>query len=223
MKKKINIFVIFMMILVIMPISISAEDVNAKKSAFLENDEIWHSLDELDTLDISETYSYEEIEKLFIDNGFNEAEIKRMVGEKPSLRASNTIVRYNLFKMDAYTYTSGISTYKLQPRITVGLEYYDSSTASPTRIVSLKGAHIYTGLAGKCVFSGTMIYELVAGNEFYYSFYGDIYKAGNISWSLGAEIGIGESASIKGEISSGDGFIKNVSEAGTYHSSGLQP
>ena len=186
------------------------------KENFFNNNEIWHNLDELDNLDYSETYSYEELEYMLKENGFSNKEIISMIGEENISRSSTTI-RYSLFRLETYTYNN---TYKLQPRITVGLEYSGNSV-SPDRIVSLKGGHVYTGDGAKCVFSGTMIYELEAGNSFYYSFYGDIYKEGDVNWSFGGEIGIGEKTSVQGQISNGSGFEKNVSESGRYYSSGL--
>lgn len=218
MKKTLTVIVSLFILMIMMPLSASLAE--TKNTNIKKTDEVWHTLDELDNLSYEETFSYEELRKMFEDDGFSDNEIRLFIGDEPLIESrSNTIVRYSLFKLDTYTYNS---VYKLQPRITVGLEYSSSTATSPTRIVSLKGAHIYTGLGTSCIFGGTMIYELEAGNSFYYSFYGDLYQSGDVNWSTGVEINIGDDASVSGQISNGSGFIKNISESGRYYSTGLQ-
>ncbi len=188
------------------------------------NELIWHDISELDSLPAEEAYSYDELMNKLVTNGYSYQEAKEIMGEKPVLTSSKakSQIKYSLFRMNVYSYKSGFKTYKLQARFSIGLEYINNS-ASPTRIKYIQAPHIYTGDGAKCVFTGNIFYKLTAGNSFYYNFYGDVYKAGSIQWSAGATIGLGKSASVTATISNGDGFVRNVSEAETYTSTGLKP
>lgn len=181
---------------------------------------VWHDISDLEHLSISETYTYDELHDLFIANGFTEEETIKYIGGRPLTRS--TSIRYTLLSMNLFKYPLEDGIYSAQARFTAGLEYIGSST-SPHRIVSLKGAHVYTGARSACSFSGTLDYTLVAGNEIYYSMYGDLYKRGTMNWSASIEIGIKGAASMTCTLSNGDGYLKNISESETYHAGGLEP
>lgn len=188
-----------------------------------ENELIWHDIADLESLPISETYTYDELENLFIANGYSEEEITKYIG--PKLLTRGTSVRYALMQMHRYYYTTQSLDFIVQARFTAGLEYADGAT-SPSRIVSLEGAHMYTGASGllnQCSFSGNIFYRLAAGNEFYYNFYGDLYKVGTMNVSASVTVGISEAATATITLSNGDGYLLNVSEAETYHAEGLNP
>lgn len=197
------------------------DSVQAKEIQSFErqsNGLIWHDISELGSISKEDTYTYDEMLNHLINNGYSYKEAKGLMGERKKSSRASTEIRYSLFRLKTYSYGS----YKLQPRFNVGLEY-TKGIAAPNRIVSLQAAHIYTGDGAKCVFAGTIFYKLEAGNSFYYNFYGDIYKRGNINWSIGATVGVEETGSVSATISNGDDFYKNVSEAGRYTSAGLRP
>lgn len=196
--------------------------IQAKETQSFESqseDLIWHDISELDSISKEDTYTYDELLNLLITNGYSYKEAKKMMGKKKLSTRASTEIRYSLFRLKTYTY-GGL--YKLQPRFNVGLEYTKGISA-PNRIVSLQAAHIYTGDGAQCVFTGKIFYKLEAGNSFYYNFYGDIYKKGNINWSIGATVGVGETGNVSATISNGSNFYRNVSEAGRYTSAGLIP
>lgn len=181
---------------------------------------VWHDVDEIATMPYSETYSYEELKQSLLYHGYSPTETAQIIGEKPATTRAAGAIRYNLMYLNTYNYGG----YKLQARFTAGLYYEDGNpVGQPDKIVSLEGAHIYTGSGSKCVFNGTIFYRLEAGNRFYYNFYGDIYKAGQMQWNTSISVGIKQAASVSASFSNGDGFVKNVSESETYRNSTLKP
>lgn len=157
------------------------------------------------------TIYYTELTEHLAGAGLTQAEITNFIGERPKETRAATEVRYGLFKMNNFTYSSG--KYILEPRFSVGLEYTIGSY-SPNRIVSLGGAHIFTG---------TIYYKLISGNSFYYSFYGDVYKTATTTVGGGLTIGIGENSSINFNASSTSNYLMNVSRSETYESAGMLP
>lgn len=185
------------------------------------NDLVWHDVSDLDTLSIDQTYTYEEMVEYLSNEGYSKKEIIEEFGLSENNLERGTDVHYTLVKMKVFQYKAGLfSTYDLQVRFTVGLQY-SGTNVSPDKMVSLGGAHIYTGYGELCKFAGEIYYKLVAGNEIYYSFYGDIFESGTVNWSVSAKIGIGEDASVEGNISNGNGHKYNVSESETSISAGL--
>ncbi len=208
-----------LMLLIVLPTKVLAEEEEDLPSS---TEIVYHEISELDTLPISETYSYMDLVKILKEDGYSESQINELI-KTPNLllsysSSSPIFVRYGLFRMNEFHYSGG---YVLQARFSVGLEY--SGSDSPDRIVSLGGAHIYTGAGANCIFSGDIFYQLNSGNSFYYNFYGNMYKAGYVNWGGGIKIGVGQNATIHGEIASGDHYIRNVSETETYYAAGLQP
>ncbi len=123
-------------------------------------------------------------------------------------------LRYSLLGFD--TSTTSIY-YKTQFRASAGMIFYPDNNGvftNPSSIETLEAAHIYTGAGSKCIFGGTIYFKLVNYNTVYWSYYGDLYKAGQVSWTVGGSIGVGKGASINGSISNGSGFIKNISYSG---------
>lgn len=220
--KKIFSLVISALLIVTLSFPVLAQDTYPSTNSSVQDNLVWHDISELETLPYDQTFSYDEMASLLLSHGFSMYDATQMIGEKQPVTYGNTEVRYSLMRMNTFEYKEWFSTYKLQARFTVGLEYVKGAY-SPTKLVSLQGSHVYTGDGSKCVFSGTIEYKLVSGNSFYYNFYGDIYKKGTVNWSVGTTVGIGENSSITATISNGDGFVKNVSETETYKSSGLEP
>lgn len=198
----------------------------------------YRSIQELDSLNIENTLTYEEMLEYLRLNSYSYSEIQAFQSKHQLLvqngTANNTSnftnsvlagtqIRYSLFAMTTYSYSYGLwDKCKVQARFSVGLEY-DIGASSPNRIVTLVGDHAYTGGGSPCVFTGDIFYRLEAGNRFYYNMFGNLYKQGYITWSLGGSIGIGQVATLHGSISNGNDFIKNISVAETYFSSGLEP
>lgn len=198
----------------------------------------YRSINELEFINYEDTMSYEEMLDFMKKSAYSESEISEFKYQNLKLSSnlrkdgnfnvslgvlSSTEVRYSLFYMNTYSYTHGfMQLCKVQARFSVGLEY-DVGASSPNRIVSLKGEHVYTGGGTKCMFSGTIFYQLEAGNRFYYSMYGNLYTGGSVNWSAGGAIGVGGNATLNATISNGTGFIRNISEAETYESSGMEP
>lgn len=182
---------------------------------------VWHDISELGTLPYDETYSYDEMFCILSDEGYSDNEIIEMLGTNTlnSRSGSDVEIRYAQFKMGENTFDN---VYILEARFSVGLEYRGNNYM-PDRIVSLGGAHVYTGAGADCVFTGDLYYELINGQSFYYNFYGDLYRAGTVSWEFGASVVIGEFFNIHGSISNGSGFIENVDVYDTYCSAALNP
>lgn len=188
----------------------------------------WVEFSDINDISFEDTYSYDELVNHFKDCGFSDEEILHYIGEQPSIRSST--VRYSLVKMTPYTYYLNLSNFSLQPRFTIGLEYI-SGNSSPDSIVSIEGGHIFTSdpdttdqnYFSNCSFSGTVLYKLVSGNEIYYNFYGDLYRAGSVQWSVGAKVSIGQTASVNASISNGNGYLSNLSEADSVIFAGLNP
>lgn len=181
------------------------------------------SYDEMLAHLISSDYSPEEI--LEFQNSYNQVAGKEYAQStlQTSSTFSGTEIRFSLFSMTTYSYKYGLwSTCKVQARFSVGLEY-DRGASSPNRIVSIAGQHAYTGAGDLCVFSGTIFYQLEAGNRFYYSLFGNLHKKGEVNRNVGVSIGVGSFASVSGSISNGGEFIRNISESETYLSLGLEP
>lgn len=189
-------------------------------------------IEQLSTIKYEDTLSYEEMLAYMNNNSSTSTKIAEFQENHQSLlesqitggstRASITPmgsqIRYSLFYMTTYTYSSC----NAQARFSVGLLWYDGDQ-SPDKIVSLAGEHVYTGGGINCIFSGSIFYQLEAGNRFYYSMYGNLYENGNVNWTAGGSIGIGGSATLNASISNGNGFLANISEAETYYSSGMNP
>lgn len=198
----------------------------------------YRSIDELENINYEDTMSYEEMLDFMKGNTYTDTEINDFQNQNKKLNSnlvnngelnvyvgvlSGTEIRYSLFYMTTYSYSHGfMQVCKVQARFSAGLEY-DIGASSPNRIVSLKGEHVYTGGGQKCMFSGTIFYELEAGNRFYYSMYGNLYTGGSVNWSAGGSVGVGGNATLNATISNGTGFIRNISEAETYESSGMEP
>lgn len=198
----------------------------------------FRSIQELDSLKIEDTLTYEEMLEYMRLNSYTYSEIQAFQGKHQLLLKNETVsdtfkimsstlsgteIRYSLVTMSTYSYNYGLwDKCKVQARFSAGLEY-DIGASSPNRIVTLAGEHAYTGGGSPCVFSGGIFYRLEAGNRFYYNMYGNLYKQGNVNWTLGGAVGIGQQATLNGSISNGNGFIKNISVTETYISSGLEP
>lgn len=91
---------------------------------------------------------------------------------------------------------------------------YTKGFPEPNRIVSLGGAHIFTG---------TIYYKLISGNSFYYSFYGDVYKTATTTVGGGVTVGIGENSSINFNASCTSNYLMYVSRSETYKSAAMRP
>lgn len=100
---------------------------------------------------------------------------------------------------------------------------YTIGFPEPNRIVSLGGAHIFTGKGEKCIFTGTIYYKLISGNSFYYSFYGDVYKTATTTVGGGVTVGIGENSSINFNASCTSNYLMYVSRSETYKSAAMRP
>lgn len=224
---------IFSLVLGIFCIISMSNPINANhilmKNSIIESTKkelVWHDINELETISYDETFSRDEFIEILSENGYNSKQINELIGEKTIETKADTEIRYSLFKMNVFNYHNGfngiISNYKLQARFSAGFEYYKGDY-SPNKVVSLGGAHVYTGDGKSCVFKGSIYYKLISGNSFYYNFYGDIYEKGSMNWAIGATLKIGESSTLTANVSNADGFVKNVSEAETWKGAGLQP
>lgn len=218
MIKKILSLVLTLVMVIAMGTTASAsemavESTETKTSNYSEvlDDLIWQESKDIDKIKKEDTYTYTELTEHLAGAGLTQAEITNFIGERPKETRAATEVRYGLFKMNNFTYSSG--KYILEPRFSVGLEYTIGSY-SPNRIVSLGGAHIFTG---------TIYYKLISGNSFYYSFYGDVYKTATTTVGGGLTIGIGENSSINFNASSTSNYLMNVSRSETYESAGMLP
>lgn len=171
------------------------------------------SVDDFDKITYEDTVSYEEMREYLVSIGAAEEEITDLDSSNSvMMRSSNGgQLRYSLLKLTKHTVNT---SYITQIRVTAGMMFYPNSNgdySNPRNIVNLEGAHVYTGDGAKSVFTGTIIIKLVNYNTIYYNFYGDLYKAGQVNWTIGGSVGIGGTASINGSISNGNGFIKNIS------------
>lgn len=227
MIKKILSLVLTLVMVIAMGTTASAsemavESTETKTSNYSEvlDDLIWQESKDIDKIKKEDTYTYTELTEHLAGAGLTQAEITNFIGERPKETRAATEVRYGLFKMNNFTYSSG--KYILEPRFSVGLEYTIGSY-SPNRIVSLGGAHIFTGKGENCIFTGTIYYKLISGNSFYYSFYGDVYKTATTTVGGGLTIGIGENSSINFNASSTSNYLMNVSRSETYESAGMLP
>lgn len=225
MVKKILSLVLTLVMVIAMGTTASAsemavESTETKTSNYSEvlDDLIWQESKDIDKIKKEDTYT--ELTEHLAGAGLTQAEITNFIGERPKETRAATEVRYGLFKMNNFTYSSG--KYILEPRFSVGLEYTIGSY-SPNRIVSLGGAHIFTGKGENCIFTGTIYYKLISGNSFYYSFYGDVYKTATTTVGGGLTIGIGENSSINFNASSTSNYLMNVSRSETYESARMLP
>lgn len=225
MVKKILSLVLILVMVIAMGTTASAsemavESTETKTSNYSEvlDDLIWQESKDIDKIKKEDTYTYTELTEHLAGAGLTQAEITNFIGERPKETRAATEVRYGLFKMNNFTYSSG--KYILEPRFSVGLEY-TIGFPEPNRIVSLGGAHI--GKGEKCIFTGTIYYKLISGNSFYYSFYGDVYKTATTTVGGGVTIGIGENSSINFNASSTSNYLMNVSRSETYESAAMRP
>lgn len=178
------------------------------------------SIDILDSLPIEETYSYEETIKILEKYNYGDNYIRDFKNEYAKLNSSSSI-RYQIFTFESEKIDQGIFRYNLTPKIWVGLEY--SGSPSPNRIVSLKAADISTSEGygnKKCVFNGSIEYNLISGREFQMLINGDVYKNGNLNVNLGIEISFGSAKSYF-IVNNGSGFIQDVYFQRDYYSAGL--
>ena len=226
MIRKILSLVLTLVIVIAMGTTAFASDmaVESTETNYSEvlDDLIWQESKDIDKIKKEDTYTYTELTEHLAGIGLTQAEITKFIGEKPKeiSALAATEVRYGLFKMTNYTYSSG--RYILEPRFSVGLEY-TIGASSPNRIVSLGGAHIFTGKGQKCIFAGTIFYELISGNSFYYSFYGDLYETATTTVGGGITVGVGSASSINFNASSTTNYLMNVSRSETYKATGLVP
>lgn len=124
--------------------------------------------------------------------------------------------------MDNFTFDSGFYRYNITPVIWVGLEYASEST--PSRIVSLKDAHVDTseGYGNKrCEFQGKVAYHLVNGRSFNTMTYGSVYGYGLNKFSGPLEIGIGGFSKAILNVGNPSNFLRTVSFQRDYYSAAL--
>lgn len=223
MKKYLSIVLSLVIILSFVTISdtTAMNNENIKTVDKLGNMEI-HDISELHTIDIKDTYSYQEYldEKLTIGL-ISRSKYNYERNKFNALSRSNSTIRYAKFRMDPYEIPTTLgSNYILQPIFMVGLEYHENST-SPDRIVELGDPYIYTGDGRDCIFTGNIFFRLESGNSFYYDVHGDVYKTGKINWGVDVSVGIGEYAEVNISISNGSQYIENISFDGRYYSAAL--
>lgn len=176
-----------------------------------------HDIDELDTLPISETLSFEEMKAELQAQG---VDIKEFVNQHYSnlqslSPSSATSVRYSTFRMGYHYFIN----YILETLVTVGLEY--SGSVTPDRIVSLTNARVNTDIGDHCRLVGQVYYELEAGNAFYVNTHGDLYLNATITVSAGVSVGVGGGATITIGASSQIGRIRFIDYDDRYYSSAM--
>lgn len=174
----------------------------------------WQESKDINEIIKEDTYTYTELTEHLVTSGLTQDQITNFIGERPKETREATEIQYALFTMNNFTYSSG--KYILEARFSVGLEYTQGSS-SPNRIISLGGAHVFTGKGAQCIFTGTIFYKLISGNSFYYSFYGDVYKSATTT------VTIGEDSSIIFNASRTTDYLMNVSRDETFYSAGMLP
>ncbi|WP_157593548.1 hypothetical protein [Sedimentibacter sp. B4] len=216
-KKLTKVASIFIMTILMLQNVAFAQDLNTLVEAV--------PIDELATLPIERTYSYDEIIAHMNENGYEEKEIQEFQKKHEenlklqSVEINSITIRYQLFTMDGISFKNFLTTYKLQPQVLVGLQY--SGSDSPDRIVSLEEPFVYTGGGAKCSFQGKMVYKLISGREFYTLIQGDVYKEGSMNVSGDVKINLGGKGEATITVSNGNGYLKNISYEETYYSSAL--
>lgn len=181
--------------------------------------------DELETLPIERTYSYDEALEMYKQAGATKEELAKFEKNFASKNYTRSIgSRMVIMAMDPYTFDSGLYRYSLTPKIWV--ELYYSGSATPDYIVSLSDANIDTshGYGAKCSFEGTVTYRLLAGNRFSMYTYGTVYKSGQMRVSGGVRVKVHE----KGEVyitieNQGSGKLRDVNFQRDYYSAAMSP
>lgn len=181
------------------------------------------SSNDFEKIRYEDTVSYEEMREYLVSIGAAKDEITEFDKSNTMMSRSSAggQLRYSLLRFTKYLVSYN---YLTQLRVTAGMMFYPQSNGdytNPSSIKSLEGAHIFTGDGSKCVFTGTIVVKLVNHNTIYYNFYGDLYRAGQVNWSVGGSVGIGGSASVNSKITNGDGFIKNISFSKTEVLAGI--
>lgn len=203
MNKRLVVILILALMLIPMEVNATANDVMKA-----------YDINELDSMPIEATYSYDEVLADMQNQGFSSEEILTTRAKFEEL-ASRSSVQYSKFRLDPYTVPGTNLHYVLQPYVYVGLEYNNSPT--PTRIVSIDAPFIATNEGTPCVFGGNIFYRLESGRSFYYGVNGDVYRTGTLTISGGGQIGIGESGNVTLSLSYSNNFIKNVHFDGRYY------
>lgn len=121
------------------------------------------------------------------------------------------------------TFTARVtSTYTCYPYFYTKFQF--DGFPESTKMVNIMNANIDRNDKGKSKqFSGSLYYNLEAGNSLYWDLNGDFYNNGTTTWNAGISIGISESTSAKFEV---NGSIQHYSYAhvtGRYQPVGLQP
>jgi len=158
--------------------------------------------EQLATLPIEQTYTYEEVLRDMESNGLA---TKKRIDEFKAQHDTNTntklisttstgTVKYAKFAMDSYTFTRIFKKYELTPIFYVGLYY--TPDLELDKIISIAEPYIRTSGGAKCLFDGSIFYRLESGRSFYYGVNGDVYKKTN-------------------------NFIKNIDFDGRYYSPSL--
>lgn len=126
--------------------------------------------------------------------------------------------------MDTVVVEKTFKTYKIQPRVLVGLQY-SGNDPSPDTIVSIEKGFVYTGEGSRCTFDGSLECILESGNSFTTIISGDIYsEAGSTMLEGVAHIGVGGSHLFDFSVNHTlNNFVKNIYDQDRYYSSSLQP
>ena len=192
-------------------------------------------IEELDTLPIEKTYTYEEVLELQKKDNIDaksiehfkrdhEENVKQVEREYnlDSLVSSSYTVRYQKFSFDSKDVLKpgGLYVYRFTPELWAGLQYYGSSP-SPDKIVSLSDPYIYNTLRGGGINGGHFKYELVAGNEINIWVAGKVFDLASTKISGDFSIGIGQTCKASLSVERQNSYVADISHYDTYYSAAL--
>ncbi|MGN9164906.1 hypothetical protein ACTNDY_06410 [Tissierellaceae bacterium HCP3S3_D8] len=231
MKRGLNVISLILVLSILIPSLVFADTTPEPKKGTIPAIPI----EELATLPIEKTYSYEEMLEIMKQNNEDLRNIEEFknshkenlkqinMGTKRSenmgTRSSGT-VRYQVFRFDTESYVHNVFAYHIQPQIQVGLLYY--AGPQPDSIVSLRNPNIYTSGRASSIDNGRFVYELISGNEFSIWVTGKLYDGGTTSVKGSIKIGLGEYAQATLEAENkGKTWIRDLDIEHTFYSSGL--
>lgn len=147
--------------------------------------------DELVSIDINnlsqvrkeETFTFKETLQIMKDNGYGDDFTNSFSDEYLGINGIDIgeSIRFQIFNMEKFLFTEGLSEYNIVPKVWVGLEY-NSGKDTPGSVQFVKPSHIEVishdgNING--IFDGNTSTNIVNGQEFQVMVYGNIYKIDN--------------------------------------------
>ncbi|NLY46783.1 MAG: hypothetical protein GX053_12480 [Tissierella sp.] len=192
-------------------------------------------IEELDTLPIEKTYTYEEMLELQKKNdidaksiehfkGIHEENVKQIGHEYNlnSLVSSSHTVRYQKFSFNSKDVLrpGGLFVYRFTPQLWVGLLYNDNFP-EPEKIVSLSDPYIYNTLRGGGINGGHFKYDLITGNEINIWVVGKVFDQTATKISSDISIGTGQTGKASLSVEKQTSYVADISHYDTYYSAAL--